>query len=326
MEARSSNYSQYSHILWIVVIALMTQSCDMIYDYSTCEEPAKMIDYTIRVRHNLETTDLEYHVGLLTRAAAPDSICIRYLFRAYSNSMVVAEKEVYKEGTDFKDFSVEMQLPEMKDEKVYVWADYVKRVDDKYETIFYDAGDFSSVNYRDSPQTSTLLKDCFNGEFDVDFSGGNRVADVWLSRPTGRYFIIATDLDKFDDAENLSDYKVRVSYPLYFPSSLRLFDDRVSDVEIGVEYEFSIIKLDDNRALLGFDYSLLNKSEHSGIDIQIYLINPQGERRTLSSVLNVPMKRSQNTYIIGEFLNNDTPYYGGLGIDYSFDGEYTIFV
>jgi len=75
--------------------------------------------------------------------------------------------------------------------------------------------------------------------------------DVWLDRPIGRFYVVATNADKFADAANLKDYKARIRYPLYYPSSLHLFDNTVSDVNTNVEREFSIEWVDDERVILG---------------------------------------------------------------------------
>jgi hypothetical protein len=79
---------------------------------------------------------------------------------------------------------------------------------------------------------------------------------------------------------------------------------------------------------LGFDYALLNNSSNAGLDIQVYLISPSGEEYALTGVLNVPMKRGQTTYVIGDFINNDNYVdgNGGIKIDYRFEGEYNIYL
>jgi hypothetical protein len=193
--------------------------------------------------------------------------------------------------------------------------------------IFYNATTPSTIKYI-SNSANAQMKDCFNGEVEINTRADTYNLDVWLDRPIGRFYVVATNADKFADAANLKDYKARIRYPLYYPSSLHLFDNTVSDVNTNVEREFSIEWVDDERVILGFDYALLNNSSNAGLDIQVYLISPSGEEYALTGVLNVPMKRGQTTYVIGDFINNDNYVdgNGGIKIDYRFEGEYNIYL
>jgi hypothetical protein len=74
---------------------------------------------------------------------------------------------------------------------------------------------------------------------------------------------------------------------------------------------------------------MLSDSQAAGIGVAIalFLIDPKGTLTAISSNINVPMKRNNNTLVMGDFLTNQTSNrQGGIGIDFSFAGEYLIFL
>ena len=81
--------------------------------------------------------------------------------------------------------------------------------------------------------------------------------------------------------------------------------------------------IDDHNARLGFDYVFVNGKE-SSVMVAVGLFDENGTKLSMSSQIEVPIKRSMLTTVKGSFLMQNAN--GGVVIDPSFDGEYNIVI
>ena len=79
--------------------------------------------------------------------------------------------------------------------------------------------------------------------------------------------------------------------------------------------------LNEEEALIGFDYVLVNGTE-SSVSVQVGLYDSEGTMLSLSNPVTVPIVRGKVTTVRGKFLTLATG--SGIGVSPGFDGEYNI--
>jgi hypothetical protein len=295
------------------------------------------------VAHNRDMGNSQYNYSrsIEDDVESDSNYYCRYIIRALdpSSLKVVYDTTIFIQGTARHDFSTTIDLPEVTDRcQLYTWSDYVTTAQ-RDSDLFYNTADFAAITHRrDHYQANTDLRDCFSGSQPIDLTQSEQTIDasVTLSRPVGRFTIISTDVDKFKSlyctgSTRLTDYKVRCVYPSYTPNNMSIIKNQINDVTTGTYFDSPIIvdSSDPTKATIGFDYVMLSDSEAAGIGVAIalFLIDPKGTLTAISSNINVPMKRNNNTLVMGDFLTTQTSNrQGGIGIDFSFAGEYLIFL
>jgi hypothetical protein len=302
----------------------------------------------VTVSHNLVMDESNYSYesrGL--DATDVGEYCARYIFRVYEHGNTtncVGDTTIYSNDLTRSDFDVSLKVPSIgKSYDVMVWSDYVDN--SSRSDLYYKTSSFEGVTHGEKYVANSDYRDCFHGVFTVAATKSAETrkvtsqATVTLKRPVGKYTIITTDLDEFVSKNPLgravlADYKVRVVYSSYTPASVNIFTNDINNVVTNIVYD-SPIKADSSdptRAVLGFDYVLLtmSTSESAGVAIQLYLLAPDGSTKALTSTINVPMQRSRNTLVVGRFLTgggtSGWSTGSGVGIDYSYSGEYIIFL
>ena len=90
---------------------------------------------------------------------------------------------------------------------------------------------------------------------------------------------------------------------------------------MGTMFSSSLQPLNEDEALIGFDYVIVNGVE-SSVTLQVALYAPDGELMSLSNPVVVPVVRGKVTTVRGKFLTLATG--GGIGIDPGFDGEFNL--
>lgn len=300
----------------------------------------------LNVVHDLEW--LPDYEMTLTRADG-EEYEIRYDFRIYpkgNTSMPVKSFSIYKKDLSRPDFSTSLELP-AGDYDIYAWSDYCYTKDE--EPLFYDDTNFAAITYIKPYEGDTDLRDAFRGmtSFTVDAPGYTEPrpveATITLSRPLARYKFIATDLAEFIDREQtrgkmapdgapsqagasqrwarLSDYIVKVVYPMYMPAVFDNFKNNPIDSWTGVSFNCKMLQLSEDDAQIAMDYVYVN-GEESGVQVMLELYDPDHILIARTNTITVPTKRDRTTLIYGKFLT--TLRTDGVGINPDFDGEYNI--
>ena len=122
---------------------------------------------------------------------------------------------------------------------------------------------------------------------------------------------------------NPEDYKIVFYYNSYLPTEYNLITGKPTDAKMGMMFSSSLQPLNEDEALIGFDYVIVNGVE-SSVTLQVALYAPDGELMSLSNPVVVPVVRGKVTTVRGKFLTLTTG--GGIGIDPGFDGEFNLVI
>lgn len=120
---------------------------------------------------------------------------------------------------------------------------------------------------------------------------------------------------------NPEDYKIVFYYNSYLPTEYNLITGKPTDAKMGMMFSSSLQPLNEDEALIGFDYVIVNGVE-SSVTLQVALYAPDGELMSLSNPVVVPVVRGKVTTVRGKFLTLATG--GGIGIYPGFDGEFNL--
>ena len=120
---------------------------------------------------------------------------------------------------------------------------------------------------------------------------------------------------------NPEDYKIVFYYNSYLPTEYNLLTGKPTDAKMGMQFSSTLLPLNEDEALIGFDYVIVNGVE-SSVTLQVALYAPDGEMMSLSNPVVVPVVRGKVTTVRGKFLTLATG--GGIGIDPGFDGEFNL--
>lgn len=280
----------------------------------------------------------------IDRAAAAAAHDMRYTVEIYSGSRSKASKPLktlvftapYNANPDY---STELTLDNGAYE-FYVWADYVDAgtTTDKY----YNTSDWEYIVLPNpnSHEGSNDMRDAFRGYVaktvinSPEVTADNTV-DVTMQRPMARFEFIATDVDEFLESESrkraasnddsrsevdLDDYTIVFLYNGFMPSAYNLYTDKPNDAWQGVRFQNKATLTSDG-ALMGFDYVFVNGSDTS-VPIVMGVADKTGTIMSQTRTIDVPLTRSKNTVVKGEFFTQYSQ--GGVGIEPGFDGSYDI--
>lgn len=317
------------------------------------EAPQKRAAY-ITLHHELPWDLIDYHwqqgASRPTRGDETGDWDTLYIFSVCREDEPEAEVMRWTElrsGTDLEDFTVAVDLPAGRYD-IWVWSCHIQRPGGL--SPFYD--------YRNAPGEITLcrpyigdtrMKDAFQGKLNVDIretilEEPPYEYEVTLHRPLGAYAFVATDLADFAVRErsrtgapasegigpegpmqtpalNLEGYTARVHYTGFLPWVYSVFRNRPIDSQTGISYDAPLRTLNQDEALICFDYILINGAQTS-VNVAIEIFDPQGNAAATIPTLNIPLLRNRATIVRGEFLTSEST--GGLGISPEFDGEFNI--
>ena len=202
--------------------------------------------------------------------------------------------------------------------------------------FYYDASNFWDIKLVGDHTANTDYRDAFRGMVDVEVGAGLG-ATVQMTRPLAKFEFITTDLDDFLDKETrrrgltltddsrgeLDDYIVEFYYVGYMPSSYSLPQDRIVDSTTGVKFRSTLTQLSANEASMGFDYVFVNPEEtHVTLQVALYDAT-SGDRLSMSEGIRIPVMRSYDTIVWGQFLFKKAA--GGIGVDPGYNGDFNIF-
>lgn len=213
------------------------------------------------------------------------------------------------------------------------WADY-SPVDTDGDW-FYDTTDMENIRCDIEKRglcNDNDLRACFGTAFEFSVSGGC-LADGWqffntkLTRPQGRYVVLATDYDKYRQLTDMpiGDNSLALTYPSYINTGFTVPEQRPNEGTRGVQYKQrpTLTEFDGQTVVrTGDDYSFVN-GEVSHVTLDMKVTSPDLGQLSANSGINIPLFADRLTVFIGNFLTDDSKQ-GGLTVDDSFDDETTI--
>lgn len=213
------------------------------------------------------------------------------------------------------------------------WSDFVPN--NTLEDYYYDTQDMDALvsdrelrlNCLDNDQ-----RDCFAQCYDftierVDYAGQERYYETTLYRPQGRYVVLATDYDKYQE---LSYAPVEtntscISYPSFVNVGYSILEQRPNESATGLSYEFTPILYEFGEqvtACIADDYSFVNGSV-SHVHINISVLNEHGNQLSFNRDIDIPLYADKLTVVIGRFLATSGGS-GGISIDDKFEDEIVV--
>lgn len=276
---------------------------------------------------------------------------IRYVAEAYrvlaSGKVSTNPEKRYvgydEDATVWDDYTFTMELPEGTYE-IRAWADYIKKDSDDH--LYYDVTTFSGIllNHKGGHHGNTDFRDAHSGRAKVEavrYGQNHELAHtvVNMSRPMGKYVFVATDLYEFatkvlmnrsvtiDPSKsptkspdfNIEDYTLTIRCSQWLPTSYSMNTDKANDSEVNVQFKSSLKAIDDNHAIMGFDYVFANGNDQvTKVVLDIILQDKDGTVLASHGGVYVHLKRSKMTLIEGNFLIQESD--GGVSIDPGFNG------
>lgn len=319
-----------SSILYLISAVIGFSSC--VHEWPEADSTPRRL--VLNVNHRLDwnpTYDLTVTRSDYSQYKA------RYHFKicqAGSNSKVLYESEHLRDDLTRADFSLPIELPPG-DYELWTWSDWADY--DNEKSVHFDSSDFTSICYSEPYKGNNDIRDALRGmtsftiENTLDANYYKEV-DLNLERPLAKYEFISTDLAEFIEnesnkdgksrsADELAGYKVKMIYTGYMPSEFDNFQNKPVNSKTGVTYDATITKLNDDEALLGFDYVMVNGHE-SSVPVAMEVYDPNGDLVGRSNAIDVPTQRNRLTTVRGKFLTSKAS--GGVGINPDFEGEFNI--
>ena len=229
-------------------------------------------------------------------------------------------------------YTTEIELP-AGTYTLLAWADYVPVGTE--EDHFYDTQNMSAIKsdlmLREDCQDNDL-RDCFARTYEfrienVKYLGEPRHYETTLTRPQGRYVVLATDYKDYLDLSNIpvEQNNVDCFYPTFLNVGYSIPEARPNLSASQIGYKFTPMRyvFDEKEMVsLGDDYSFVNGKE-SHLILNLTVMNPQGNEISKNENIDIPIYPDKLTIVLGRFLANSGNS-GGLGIDDRFEGQINI--
>lgn len=229
---------------------------------------------------------------------------------------------------------------------IMVWSDLINADGDAH---FYNAGNFAEIMLNGNHTGSTDHRDAFRGTGNILIETDivdhlHDTLDIAMQRPLAKFEFITNDVVEFINKEStrvksknnvegsateeaptkavsVDDYKVVFHYVGFMPDTYSMHTDKPVDSSTGVKFESSLKKLTDAEATMGFDYVFVN-GKSSAVTVQIGIYDKEGTQISLTSPIEVPLKRNYHTKLTGTFLMSDAS--GGVTINPDFEGDHNL--
>ena len=254
-------------------------------------------------------------------------------FPASDPSRCVVEQTFVREisGSSY-DTNLDLEVPEADETyNIVIWSDLLEYPEAE---PFYTTTDFSRVRIIPENYTgNTDYRDGYRGKVRVDVATlTNDRQVVSMRRPMGKFELVTTDLSEFLDHETKlqgqlvtpDDYRVVISFPMYYPSSYSAIDDFLENSSTGVSFETTMTVTGTSEASLGFEYVMLNDIADGGVQVRVDVYRlKDGSHVAGSAMFTIPMRRDHHTLLRGAFFSIEGD--GGIGIDPGFNGDHNIF-
>lgn len=211
------------------------------------------------------------------------------------------------------------------DYTMMVWSDLVESPEDAH---FYDAEDFNGVELQGEHCGSCDFRDAFCGQKVISLPRNDAqqlevAVEIGMMRPLAKFEIVASDLSEFVNAKGgeIGQYKAKIHYVGYVPSTYSLFAQRQVASTTGVIFESPLTKLSDSSLSLGYDYVFVSDNG-SMVTVRIGIYDSQDSQVSLTEPITIPIKPDHHTLLKGEFLMQNAS--NGVYIDPNWGGDYNI--
>lgn len=297
-----------------------------------------LVNVTIQLSFNINTLSHENVYRASTKAVSEDQL-IRFVIELYKfdnfekpveRRVVLVDKRNPLEAA----FNATFRLNATK-YRALVWSDYVEK--DKQIDQFYNSTFIRSIYFVEPFISATDNRDCFSGAADLDLLpyrfqwNVNVELPVVLTRPVAKYALIANDIAKYitrvktkgdtPAAEDINKYTAIIRFPGYMPNAFNVHTGEPSDSKTGMHYTSKLQVLNNNEALLGFDYPLVN-GLRSQARVMIQLYDDQGKLINEIDDVTFKIRRDSLTIFRSDFLTRN--YSPGITINPDFDGNIDI--
>ena len=223
--------------------------------------------------------------------------------------------------------------------EVVVWSHLLE---EREAPSFYDPGTFRVVSLVDERyRACTDYRDGFFGRTTFAFllpeeaaarnAGEERVCEVTMRRPMGKFEFVTTDLSEFLDREterralstraSVDDYRVVITYPYYYPNAYNQLSDDIASGS-GYRFETKLTVTGAGEATMGFDYVFMRNTPDGAVQAQVAVYDLAGTRVANSQVVRVPIRRDWHTVFRGAFLSVGAQ--GGVGVNPDFEGDHNV--
>lgn len=335
-------------LIWLFTLVAVLTGCRSVHEVPS-GDPRVKVNFTIDFEDALPLyTEKEYktkaqgnylarHTVAIYRSTGPDrwSDTPDYTSTFYSDEISSQHFQVILEPVLYR---------------VMVFTDYVDGA--TMSSLCYRPSDFTSIRIpEDIPYTgSNPARDCFTGTRDLDLSRvleSDATVDesLTMTRPVGKYSIVATDKDDFlkmflvrlrerllaegnttkateTKAEDISldIFKIKVVYSGFLPDTYNLWRGRPVDARSGVSFNSTLRELESGDLELAFDFVLVN-GEEGAVNVAIYIYDDRNE--ILGTVqTEIPLHTGMRTVLKGKFLTSGAA--SGISINPGYDGEFNI--
>lgn len=216
--------------------------------------------------------------------------------------------------------------------RLTAWIDYVKK-DEPGDLYYCTENSLRNIRLNSDYRANCEEKDCFTAVKDLDltvYSGQwntNLRVGMKAERPVGKLVLIADDVEKFitraqsrgDQVSraDINGFKARVIYQGYTPVGYDACGCELNDAATGICYESTFRVLNENEAMVAFDY-LLAEKEGTSYEVALLVYDEEGKLLNEVGGQKVTVKSNQVTVLKADFLTGE--YKPGISIDTDYDG------
>lgn len=320
----------------VAVITLLINSCDTIHEYpnETPHDPTQ-VNVNLRLTVNATTLKDKDFGGSKSEGISDDQIlrAVIEIYKYTDKNNYFLRKEIPINANSPEIVINEKFALNATKYRFVVWLDYV----DKYkgeDQHYITSTNLRTVAFNEPFVANTDSRDCFFGNASVDLTQYQNQWDITvpleinLTRPVAKYMLITNDIEKFmDNAINkgqvlsradINKFSAKVFYQGFAPSGFDAYDNQLNDAVLGLWYYATLELLNDNEAMICFNYPLSNVTG-SQVSIGMQLFNEKGEMINEVGDVKLPVTRGAITTMRSDFLTRS--YSPGISIDPGYDGE-----
>lgn len=263
-----------------------------------------------------------------------DPLKLRYIIEVYDDNNTsshgelveryVATLESIDEGENKIDHKFDLEPIKY---KILIWVDWVDdhQANDKHYVVPHLKGIKLTKPYVGSVDT----KDAFRAMQDIDLTEYRGQTDVTLDlpitleRPFAKVELVTTDVKKYlekarsNSNSSLDKITVKVIYPGFFPCGYNVATLTPNDSEMGFSHTSTLSLLNEEEALLAFDYIFVNGSSTSILVDMVFYDDKQVVINQVSGV-NIPIQRGLRTVVKDKYLTKD--FKPGINVNPDYDG------
>lgn len=325
-----------NNLIWgLMLVALSVFSgCNTITEFPDENEvDPTVINLDLKITMSEEISD--WGSPVLTKSSA-DTMQQRLLVEIYKfndlKTPFFTMDTVLDESLAVKKLEIPVSLNATK-YRVAVWSDYVEPGDSA--DLYYNTGQsLKNITYKGEYIANTILEDCFAGKADIDLTpysdqwNVSKDLEVKINRPVGQLRIISDDVKKYIDKinsnggaiteEDITKFTAIIFYEGFSPIGYNAFDNVLNDATTGLQYTSKFSILNENEALIAFDYMFAD-AEGTSYSVALQLKDANGTIINEISGRKISLKCNEITILKDEFLTGD--YKPGISIDTDYDGS-----